>query len=118
MVRNADNSRMPHPLGLDPPESVRVSDLLSALSFALDLTEGQPMGHSLRSCLIGMELADRAQLTLSERRDLYYALILKDAGCSSNSARVFALFGGDERFAMYDFSRLDWKNYLLTALYA
>ncbi|HTM57269.1 MAG TPA: HD domain-containing phosphohydrolase [Candidatus Udaeobacter sp.] len=109
---------MHHQLGLDPPESVRVSDLLSALSFALDLTEGQPMGHSLRTCLIGMELAERAQLTLSERRDLYYALILKDAGCSSNSARVFALFGGDERLAKHDFSRLDWSNYLRAAHYA
>ena len=105
-------------LGLDPPESVRVSDLLGALSFALDLTEGQPMGHALRTCLIGMELADRAGLTLGERRDLYYALILKDAGCSSNSARVFALFGGDERVAKHDFSRLDWSNYLSAAHYA
>ena len=39
-------------------EGVRVSDVLAALSFALDLAEGQPAGHSLRTCLIGMELAD------------------------------------------------------------
>src|SRR5450432_3341581 len=31
-----------------------VSELLSALSYALDLTEGRPMGHSVRSCMIGM----------------------------------------------------------------
>jgi putative nucleotidyltransferase with HDIG domain len=105
-------------LGFETPETVRVSELLSALSFALDLTEGQPMGHALRTCLIGMTIAERAQLTLSERRDLYYALILKDAGCSSNSARVFALFGGDERAAKHDYSRVDWSNIFRAAHYA
>ena len=56
-----------------PTEAVRVSEVLAALSFALDLTEGEPMGHSLRTCLIGMELADRLSLSLQDRRDLYYA---------------------------------------------
>lgn len=114
----ADSDNMRTPLSFALPDAVRVSDLLSALSFALDLTEGQPMGHALRSCLIGMLIADRAQLTLSERRDLYYALILKDAGCSSNSARVFALFGGDERETKHDLGRVDWSNYLDAAQYA
>ena len=111
----ADISSMRTPLSLALPDAVRVSDLLSALSFALDLTEGQPMGHALRTCLIGMMLAERAGLTLSERRDLYYASILKDAGCSSNSARVFALFGGDERETKHDLARVDWSNYLNAA---
>jgi len=102
-------------LKLHPPDAVRVSELIAALSFALDLTEGQPMGHSLRSCLIGMAIGERAGLTLSEQRDLYYALILKDAGCSSNSALLFRLFGGDERNVKHDFARVDWSNYLRAA---
>ena len=114
----ADIRTMRTLLDLAAPDAVRVSDLLGALSFALDLTEGQPMGHSLRTCLIGMSLAERAGLSLVERRDLYYALILKDAGCSSNSARVFALFGGDERVAKHDFSRIDWSNYLRATQHA
>jgi len=100
------------------PESVRVSEVLAALSFALDLTEGQPMGHSLRSCLIGMELAERLELPMQERRDLYYALMLKDVGCSSNSARVFELFGGDDREAKRELKRVDWANYFKAARYA
>lgn len=32
---------------------IRASEVLSALSFALDLTEGQPMGHSTRCCVWG-----------------------------------------------------------------
>lgn len=107
-------SPRPHP----PAEAVRVSEILAALSFALDLTEGQPMGHALRTCLIGMRLADRLDLSLGDRRDLYYALLLKDVGCSSNSARVFELFGGDDRLAKNDLKRVDWSNYLQAAVYA
>jgi putative nucleotidyltransferase with HDIG domain len=99
-------------------ESVRVSELLSALSFALDLTEGQPFGHSLRTTLIGMRLGELFDLSLQERRDLYYALLLKDVGCSSNAARVHELFGGDDRTAKHDLKRVDWANYLKAAHYA
>jgi HD-GYP domain-containing protein (c-di-GMP phosphodiesterase class II) len=115
---SADTAGMKVSPLLRPPDSVRVSELLAALSFSLDLTEGQPMGHALRSCLIGMRLGERAGLSLFERRDLYYALILKDAGCSSNSARVFSLFGGDDRVAKHDLKRVDWSNYLRAAKYA
>lgn len=69
------------------------------------------MGHSLRACLIGMELAARFHLSLSESRDLYYALLLKDVGCSSNSARVFELFGGDDRSAQHALRLVDWGSY-------
>lgn len=102
----------------NPPEAVRVSEVFAALSFALDLTEGQPMGHSLRACLIGMELAERIDLPLADRRDLYYALMLKDVGCSSSSARVFELFGGDERMARESLEQVDWAHYLQAMRYA
>lgn len=95
-----------------------VSEVLAALSFALDLTEGQPFGHALRSCLIGMGLAEKIGLPLQDRRDLYYALLLKDVGCSSNAARVHELFGGDDRKAKRDLMRVDWSRYLEAAQYA
>src|SRR4051812_1115638 len=75
---------------------VSLSELLSALSRSLDMTEGQPPGHTLRTCYIGMRLAERVGLGEAERKALYYALLLKDAGCSSNAARVAALFGSDD----------------------
>jgi len=99
-------------------ESVGVSEVLGALSFALDLTEGQPFGHALRSCLIGMAIAERIHLPLAERRDLYYGLLLKDVGCSSNAARVYELFGGDDRMAKRDLKRVDWSRYFQAAQYA
>lgn len=84
--------------------------LLSALSFALDLTEGQPMGHSVRACLIGNRIGAILRLDASERADLHLALLLKDAGCSSNAARMFAIFGGDELDAKRDAKVTDWRR--------
>jgi putative nucleotidyltransferase with HDIG domain len=75
---------------------LRLSEVLSGLSYALDMTEGQARGHSERSCLIGMRLAAALDVDDATRSSLFYALLLKDAGCSSNAARVAALFGADD----------------------
>src|SRR5262249_7398910 len=93
------------------PESVRVSEVLGALSFALDLTEGHPMGHALRTCLIGVEIAKRLGLSLQDERDLYYALLLKDVGCSSGSARAFELVVRNAPMPPQVAGRVDWGNY-------
>ena len=108
----------PRPARIPPPKVVPLTDVLAALSFALDLTEGQPMGHSLRSCLISMDLAERLDLPLQVRRDLYYAALLKDAGCSSNAAAVFQMFGGDEIVAKRERMVTDWSNDFTAALFA
>ena len=76
--------------------SVRLSEVVSALSYALDITEGQPQGHAVRTCLIGMRLGAVVRLTDQERSALFYALLLKDLGCSSNAARLWSLFGADD----------------------
>ncbi len=109
---------IPAPSRIPPPDVVPLTDVLASLSFALDLTEGQPMGHSLRTCLISMELAERLDLPLQARRDLYYAAILKDAGCSSNAAAVFEMFGGDEIAAKRARMRTDWSSDLRAAMFA
>ena len=84
--------------------------LLASLSYALDLTEGQPMGHAIRTCLIGLRLARELGLVGEERDHLHLALLLKDAGCSSNAARMFALFGGNEILAKHDAKIHDWRR--------
>ncbi len=76
--------------------TIPIAELLAALSHALDLTEGAPAGHTLRSCMIAMRLADTIGLNADDRTALYYAMLLKDAGCSSNAARITALFGADD----------------------
>jgi putative nucleotidyltransferase with HDIG domain len=75
---------------------LRLSEVLSGLSHALDITEGQPRGHAERSCLIGMRLGEAVGLDDAERSSVFYALLLKDAGCSSNAAKVSSLFGADD----------------------
>jgi len=59
---------------------LRLSEVLSALSHALDITEGQPRGHAERNCLIGMRLGEQIDLDDRQRSSLFYALLLKDAG--------------------------------------
>jgi HD-GYP domain-containing protein (c-di-GMP phosphodiesterase class II) len=76
---------------------VRLSEVLAGLSHALDLTEGQRQGHAARTCLIGMRLADELGLSDRDRSELFYALLMKDLGCSSNAARFAAIFAADDR---------------------
>jgi putative nucleotidyltransferase with HDIG domain len=75
---------------------LRLSEVLSGLSHALDITEGQPRGHAERSCVIGMRLVTDLGLDDATRSTAFYALLLKDAGCSSNASKVAALFGADD----------------------
>jgi putative nucleotidyltransferase with HDIG domain len=90
--------------------SIRVSEIISALSYALDLTEGRPMGHSVRACMIGMKLAAQMGIPANEQGDLYYALLLKDAGCSSNSSRLFHIINADDLRAKGDLKTKDWTR--------
>src|SRR3954464_6671256 len=60
---------------------LRLSELVGALSHALDVTHGQPAGHAARSCVIGMRIARAVGLDADTQSSLFYALLLKDAGC-------------------------------------
>jgi HD-GYP domain-containing protein (c-di-GMP phosphodiesterase class II) len=88
----------------------RTSEILSALSCALDITEGQPPGHAVRTCLIGMRLAEESGVPMEDRGALFYALLLKDLGCSSNAARLCSLFGADDRALKREHKLTDWSR--------
>jgi HD-GYP domain-containing protein (c-di-GMP phosphodiesterase class II) len=98
------------------PAKIVLSEVLAALSYALDLTDGQPAGHTIRSCLIGMRLGREVGLDTETRSALYYALLLKDAGCSSNAARLCQLFGTDDRVLKPVMREVDWQDRLATAM--
>lgn len=87
------------------------SEIISALSYALDLTEGQPPGHCLRSCWIGFNIGKELSLPEESLRDLYYTLLLKDAGCSSNAARLFQLYGSDDLTLKHNFKLVDSQKF-------
>ena len=91
----------------DSAAELRLSEVIAALSYALDVTEGQPEGHAVRTCLIGMRIADALGLDQAQRSALFYGLLLKDAGCSSNSAKIATLFGNDDFDVKRQFKLVD-----------
>ena len=95
-----------------PAGTILLSEVIGALSYALDITEGEPPGHAQRSCLIGMRLAEELRLDAEARSDLFYALLLKDAGCTANAARMSALFGADDHELKHSAKRVDWSRRL------
>jgi len=90
--------------------SISLSEIISALSYALDLTEGAVHGHALRSCLLGMRIAEEAALPADQTSGLYFALLLKDIGCSSNASRMCQIMGGDDRAMEAGVKFEDWAK--------
>lgn len=88
-------------------DNVTLSELLGALSHALDLTEGQPAGHCVRCSRIGVEIGRAIRLGEQEITELYYVLLLKDLGCSSNAARICELYLTDDLSFKQDFKLID-----------
>jgi HD-GYP domain-containing protein (c-di-GMP phosphodiesterase class II) len=98
-----------------PELTASLAEIVGAISFALDLTEGQPAGHSLRCTWIAMHIGHALQLDDAALSDLYYSVLLKDAGCSSNAARLWELYGDDERLVKKDFKLVDNQSLLQLA---
>ncbi|MDO9192787.1 MAG: HD-GYP domain-containing protein [Undibacterium sp.] len=84
-------------------KGITLSELIGALSHALDITEGQPEGHCIRCCWIGMHIGLEIDLPEDQLWDLYYTLLLKDLGCSSNAARICELYLTDDLNFKRDF---------------
>ncbi|MBA4094427.1 MAG: metal-dependent phosphohydrolase [Candidatus Accumulibacter sp.] len=85
------------------PSAMKLSELIGSLSYALDITEGQPAGHCVRCCWIGMHIGRAAGLPEEQLWELYYTLLLKDLGCSSNAARICELYLTDDLGFKRDF---------------
>jgi hypothetical protein len=90
--------------------AVALSEVLGALSYALDITEGEPPGHAVRTTAIGMRLAEQIGLDEEDRSALFYALLLKDAGCSSNASRLSSLFAADDQAVKRAMKLTDWSQ--------
>ncbi len=93
------------------PARIPLISVISGLSHALDLTEGHPPGHANRSCIIGMRIAQALGLPDEQQTNLHHALLLKDAGCSSNAQRVTELFGGDDHEVKRAVWLRDWRRF-------
>jgi len=57
-----------------------------------------------------MRIGEALGLDAEDRSSLFYALLLKDAGCSSNAARLCELFGSDDFQIKRDHKVTDWTK--------
>ena len=92
--------------------------ILSALSHALDLVEGQPRGHATRTAFIALKIADELKLDDSQKKELLFSCLLKDSGCSNNSARIHKMFGGDDLITKHRVKLIDWSSTLESVKFA
>ena len=100
---------MPHtlqPRATPLSQGLKLAELIGALSHALDITEGQPEGHCVRCCWIGMHIGRHIGLPQEQQWELYYTLLLKDLGCSSNAARICELYLTDDLDFKRDFKQV------------
>jgi putative nucleotidyltransferase with HDIG domain len=86
---------------------LRLAELLGALSHALDMVEGQPAGHCVRCCWIGIHIGREMALSEQQISELYYTLLVKDLGCSSNAARICQLYMTDDIGFKHDFKTVN-----------
>src|ERR1700748_1039243 len=89
---------------------IRLSEIIASLSVALDITQGNAQGHCMRTGLVGMRLAEQLRLPQGHRSGLFYALLLKDLGCSSNAAKITYLFGADDHLFKRNARLIDWTR--------
>jgi HD-GYP domain-containing protein (c-di-GMP phosphodiesterase class II) len=74
---------------------VRLAELVGSMSLATDLGLGQPMEHVLRSCVLGLRIAEDLELGESERAVVYYVALLAWLGCHADAHEQAARFGDD-----------------------
>jgi HD-GYP domain-containing protein (c-di-GMP phosphodiesterase class II) len=79
----------------DPGGSLRLAELVAALSLGVDLGFGQPMEHVLRQSRIALRLAELAGLDDSQRSVVYYTSLLVNVGCHSDAHEQAKWFGDD-----------------------
>ena len=75
--------------------SLRLAELVAALSLGIDLGFGQPLEHVLRQCLIALRLAERVGLDASDRSVVYYTALLVNVGCHTDAHEQAKWFGDD-----------------------
>src|SRR5215216_6289237 len=74
---------------------MRLAELLASMALATDLGLGQPMEHVMRSCVLGLRIAEDLGLEESERAVVYYVALLAWLGCHADSHEQSAWFGDD-----------------------
>lgn len=75
--------------------TLRLAELVGALSLATDLSMGQPIEHALRTCLIACRLGESLGLSDADLQDVFYVSLLRSTGCTADPHPLVAFFGDD-----------------------
>ena len=74
--------------------TLRLAEIVAALSQATDLGTGHPLERSLRACLLAVHFGSTLGLDTAVLRDLYYVTLLRWVGCTADTHRA-ELFGDE-----------------------
>jgi HD-GYP domain-containing protein (c-di-GMP phosphodiesterase class II) len=80
-----------------------------ALAYATDLATGHSRDFALRSCVLGMRMADVAQFDVEMRRGVWHQALLRYIGCNADS-HLLATAWGDEIALRKELARTDMGN--------
>ena len=75
--------------------AMRRADFMMVLAYASDLATGHSLDFALRSCVLGMRLADLAGFDAQGRRNVYHQALLRYAGCNADSYLMAAALGDE-----------------------
>lgn len=89
--------------------AVRLADLISTLSIAIDLGMGQPADCALRTCLLSLRLGEKLGLSQAELKDVYYLALLRHIGCNVRGD-LMAAYVGDEIALRKNINTIDYAH--------
>ncbi|MBL1075972.1 HD domain-containing protein [Nocardia sp. 2] len=78
--------------------SIRVTEVLAALSLTTDLATGMPFEKGLAVCLIANAMAERIGLDEPDRRIVFHAALLGAVGCTSRASENAEAYADDIAF--------------------
>lgn len=91
--------------------TLRLAELMAALSIATDLGMGQPMEYALTTCIVAVRLGEAADLSEAELRDAYYEALLRYIGCNADTYWLASIVG-DELALRADLAKVDTTDNL------
>lgn len=98
MLGPTDRTVTTLPVSTSVPNSVRLAEILAALSLATDLANGFPQEKGLRNCLLAVLIARELGLDGRDLADVYYFALLRSIGCTSFAYEEALVTGDDQNF--------------------
>lgn len=78
--------------------TIRVAEVLAALSLTTDLASGMPFEKGLATCAVSTAFGAALGLPPEDLRDVYHTALLRAVGCTSYASENAALFDDDTAF--------------------